>query len=53
MTETDSYIAQAVQSAKEEDPSGMIASIGAALINKVGDAVDLKKISMANDLFDS
>ena len=51
MNETESYIAQAVQSAKEEDPNGMKDSIGNALMNKIGDAVDLKKISMAGELF--
>jgi hypothetical protein len=51
MNDTESYIAQAVQSAKEEDPNGMKDSIGNALMNKIGDAVDLKKISMAGELF--
>jgi len=53
MNITESHIAQAIQYAKEGNPNDMQDSIGVALMNKIGDAVDLKKISMAGDLFDS
>jgi len=52
MNETESYIAQAIQSAKEGNPNDMQDSLGAALSNKITDAINLKKIELAGQFFD-
>ena len=51
MNETESYIAQAIQYAKEENPNDMQDSLGAALSNKITDAINLKKIELAGEFF--
>ncbi len=51
MNETESHIAQAIQSAKEGNPNDMQDSLGAALSNKVTDAINLKKIELAGEFF--
>ena len=51
MNETESHIAQAIQYAKEGNPNDMQDSLGAALSNKVTDAINLKKIELAGEFF--
>ena len=51
MNETESHIAQAIQSAKEGNPNDMQDSLGAALSNKITDAINLKKIELAGEFF--
>jgi hypothetical protein len=51
MNETESHIAQAIQSAKEGNPNDMQDSLGAALSNKITDVINLKKIELAGEFF--
>ncbi len=51
MNETESHIAQAIQSAKEGNPNDMQDSLGAALSNKITDTINLKKIELAGEFF--
>ncbi len=51
MTITESYIAQAIQYAKEGNPNEMQDSLSAALSNKITDAINLKKIELAGEFF--
>ena len=47
----DPNIDQAIKLAKAGEPAEMKNSIYAALTKKVGDALDLKKISVASSMF--
>ena len=49
--ESTNYIRQAIQFAAQEDPTEMLTSIGAALSEKITDAINLKKIEIASNLF--
>ena len=51
MNETKSHIVQAIQLAKEGNPNEMQDSLGAALSNKITDAINLKKIELAGEFF--
>jgi len=51
MNETESYISQAIQYAKEGNPNDMQDSLSAALSNKITDAINLKKIELAGEFF--
>ena len=51
MNETESYIAQAIQCAKEDNPNDMQDFLGAALTDKITDAINLKKIELAGEFF--
>ena len=51
MEDTQAYIYAAIQAAKEENPSEMQEFLGAALSDKISDAIDLKKIALAGELF--
>ena len=51
MEDTQAYIHAAIQAAKEENPSEMQEFLGAALSDKISDAIDLKKIAFAGELF--
>ena len=49
----ESSIYQAIQHAKEGNPSEMQNSLGAAIGDKVSDAINLKKIAIAGNLFNN
>ena len=51
MEDTQAYIYAAIQAAKEENPSEMQEFLGAALSDKISDAIDLKKIALAGEIF--
>ena len=51
MEDTQAYICAAIQAAKEENPIEMQEFLGAALSDKISDAIDLKKIALAGELF--
>ena len=51
--ESKNDIDQAINFAKNEDPNSMKDSIFAAIASKVTDALDLKKVAVASNLFNS
>ena len=51
--ESKNDIDMAINFAKNEDPNSMKDSIYAAIASKVTDALDLKKVAVASNLFNS
>ena len=48
---SESYVHAAIQAAKEENPNDMQDLIGQALNDKITDAINLKKVSLAGEFF--
>ena len=53
MTQSESTIFQAIQHAKNSDPSEMQNSLDSAISDKVADAINLRKIAIAGKLFNN
>ena len=51
MSKSIESVFQAIRDAEAGNPSGVQDSIGVALGDKLGDAINLKKISVAGNLF--
>ena len=53
MEDSRKYIQDAIQFARDGNPSEMQNSLGAAIGDKVSDAINLKKIAIAGNLFNT